>query len=103
MVYKGQGLTLGPSKRDRSTLMSRRSQLTRRRFLGEAGAIATGALGAPLFVPGSALGKEGKVAPSNRIAVGFIGTGNQGMNDIRGFLGDNRVQIAAVCDVNRES
>src|SRR5262249_20344600 len=35
--------------------------------------------------------------------LGVIGTGNQGLNDIGGFLGDNRVQIVAVCDVNRES
>ena len=33
----------------------------------------------------------------------MIGTGNQGFNDIRSFLGDERVQIVAVCDVNRES
>src|SRR5690606_1968741 len=31
------------------------------------------------------------------------GTGNQGFNDIRSFLRDERVQIVAVCDVNRES
>ena len=33
----------------------------------------------------------------------IIGTGNQGTNDLRGFLTDERVQIVAVCDVNRES
>ncbi len=33
----------------------------------------------------------------------MIGCGNQGMNDIRSFLQDPRVQIVAVCDVNRES
>ena len=32
-----------------------------------------------------------------------IGTGNQGFNDINSFLRDERVQIVAVCDVNRES
>jgi predicted dehydrogenase len=43
------------------------------------------------------------VAPSNRITVGVIGTGNQGFNDLGSFLRDERVQIVAVCDVNRES
>ena len=32
----------------------------------------------------------------------MIGTGNQGFNDIRSFLRDDRVQIVSVCDVNRE-
>ena len=50
-----------------------------------------------------ALGLAGRPAPSNRVTVGVIGTGNQGFNDIRSFLGDERVQIVAVCDVNRES
>ena len=33
----------------------------------------------------------------------MIGTGNQGFNDINSFLKDERVQIVAVCDANRES
>jgi len=57
----------------------------------------------PVIVPDSALGLSGKVAPSNRVTLGVIGTGNQGFNDIRSFLKDERVQIVAVCDVNRES
>jgi predicted dehydrogenase len=57
----------------------------------------------PAIVPGSVLGLNGRVAPSNRVTVGIIGTGNQGFNDIRSFLRDERVQIVAVCDVNRES
>jgi predicted dehydrogenase len=61
------------------------------------------AVAAPYIIPGSALGAEGKPAASNRITMGFIGTGNQGTNDLRGFLQDDRVQIVAVCDVNRES
>jgi predicted dehydrogenase len=56
-----------------------------------------------MIVPGSALGLSGNVAPSNRVTLGVIGTGNQGFNDINSFLSDKRVQIVAVCDVNRES
>jgi predicted dehydrogenase len=77
-------------------------QPTRREFLGQAAASAL-ALGAPLVVPAAALGKDGKVAPSKRITLGIIGTGNQGFNDLRAFLTDPRVQVVAVCDVNRES
>ncbi len=41
--------------------------------------------------------------PGSRITMGFIGTGNQGAGDMRYFLKDPRVQVVAVCDVNRES
>lgn len=75
-----------------------RHQSNRRQFLKQASAIAV-----PLIVPAAILGKDDKPAPSNRITLGVIGTGNQGFNDMRGFLGDPRVQIVAVCDVNRES
>jgi len=64
---------------------------------------STSAAASPEIVPASALGREGAVAPSNRITMGFIGTGNQGMGDMRYFLKDPRVQVLAVCDVNRES
>lgn len=35
--------------------------------------------------------------------MGFIGTGNEGTGDLKRFLKDERVQVLAVCDVNRES
>ena len=78
--------------------MTRHSQSTRRQFLKQATAFT-----APLFVSAAVLGKDDKPAPSNRITLGVIGTGNQGFNDIRSFLKDERVQVVAVCDVNRES
>jgi predicted dehydrogenase len=42
-------------------------------------------------------------APSNRVTLAVIGTGNQGIGDMRGFLRDERVQVVAVCDVNKMS
>jgi predicted dehydrogenase len=72
---------------------------TRRDFLGA----STLALAAPTILSAGALGAGLSSAPSNRITLGVIGTGNQGLNDIGGFLGDPRVQIVAVCDVNEES
>src|SRR4051812_31329101 len=74
---------------------------SRRAFLGKTAGAAAG-LAFPAIVPDSALGLGGKVAPSNRVTIGVIGTGNQGFNDIKSFLKDERVQIIAVCDVNRE-
>jgi predicted dehydrogenase len=76
---------------------------TRRQFLRKTTAVAAAAMSVPLIVPASAFAKGDKPAPSQRITLGVIGTGNQGFNDLRGFMDDSRVQIVAVCDVNRES
>jgi predicted dehydrogenase len=72
--------------------------VNRRSFLQAASMAA-----APLLVPASSLGKGGAVAANNRITMGMIGTGNQGTSDMRAFLDDDRVQMVAVCDLNRES
>ncbi|MBE0537512.1 MAG: Gfo/Idh/MocA family oxidoreductase [Phycisphaerae bacterium] len=67
-----------------------------------ASGIAAGAVVLPYILPATVFG-QGGASPSERITMAVIGTGNQGINDMRGMLGDNRVQIVAVCDVNRES
>src|SRR3954452_24044613 len=76
---------------------------SRRGFLRATAGGSVAGFAFPTVIPCSALGLAGKVSPINRITLGIIGTGNQGFNDIRSFLGDERVQIVAVCDVNRES
>lgn len=45
---------------------------------------------------------QGAAAPNNQFTMGFIGTGNNGTNWLRGFLPDKRVRVLAVCDVNKE-
>ncbi|HUT36109.1 MAG TPA: Gfo/Idh/MocA family oxidoreductase [Planctomycetota bacterium] len=76
------------------------------------GALRTLAAGvaAPWVVPRTALGAEGKVAPSDRVTMGFIGVGGQGGGHLAGgawtylpggYLGRDDVQILAVCDVWR--
>ena len=83
--------------------MKAKNSINRRRFLANiAGAIGAG-LGAPYVIPSSALGLAGHVAPSDRITLGCIGTGNQGFQDMKGFLQLDDLQIVAVCDVNRGS
>jgi predicted dehydrogenase len=76
---------------------------SRRAFLLESVPPVAAGFAFPTLIPASALGLSGAVAPSNRINLGIIGTGNQGFNDINSFLRDERVQIVTVCDVNRES
>jgi len=76
---------------------------SRRDFFGRITRAATAGLAFPTIIPGRALGLSGRPAPSNRITVGVIGAGNQGFNDLHSFLRDERVQVVAVCDANRES
>ena len=73
---------------------------TRREFIKAAG-LASTVLALPTFIPASALGRDGAVAPSERIRVGGIGLGNQGGSDFGGFLGSADVQYVAVCDVRK--
>jgi len=42
-----------------------------------------------------------KVAANDKIVVGLIGCGGQGRGILRGARGDKRVEVAAVCDVDR--
>ena len=78
-----------------------KKNISRRQFLKKAAGVTAGAVAFPYIVPSSALGKAGKVAPSNRIVMGAIGTGLQGVSDMRGFLGIGEVQVVAVCDVDK--
>jgi len=78
-------------------------KMDRRLFLKKYGTFAAGAIVIPTIIPACARGKNGHKAPSDRINMGFIGAGNMGCLDVKKFLADNRVQITAVCDVNRQS
>ncbi len=71
----------------------------RRRFLKTAVSAAATAVVAPYFIPSSALGKDGFVAPSERLVIGGIGIGNRGTYDLGCFLEQPDVQFVAVCDV----
>jgi len=64
-------------------------------------AAAGGAVAAPLVVGSSVLGKDGSVAPSERITLGFIGVGMMGQGHLRCCLGYPEVQVLGVCDVDR--
>lgn len=78
----------------------KRSQVTRRRFLQQsAGAVA--AVAVPSFIPASALGRGGAVAPSERIVMGGIGLGGRGSYDLGVMLAQPDVQWVAVCDVHQ--
>ena len=72
--------------------------LSRRRFLKRAAGVAGAAFAVPMVVPASVFGAN---APSNRITLGFIGTGRQAAYaNIPGFLHQPDAQAVAVCDVD---
>ena len=74
---------------------------TRRRLLASA-ASASAAFLIPQFIPGAVLGKDGAVAPSEKIILGGIGIGNRGSYDLGCFLQQPDVRFVAVCDVKAE-
>lgn len=76
--------------------------LNRRQFLKQATAVS-GAVAAPWIIPSSALGRDGAVAPSERIVMGGIGLGGRGTGDLRGWiLPDPQAQFVAICDIRKE-
>jgi len=70
--------------------------MKRRDFIGKS-AVAAGAF---TVVPGHVLGKEGKIAPGDRINLGFIGVGKQSMG-LLGSIGNcSETMVLAACDVD---
>ena len=75
------------------------AKTTRRKFLKS----ATGAcLGMPALIPASALGRNGSVAPSNRIVLGGVGVGRRGQKVLDAFLKQKDVQFVAVADPQKD-
>jgi predicted dehydrogenase len=73
-------------------------QLNRRSFLQTALAAAGGVAAAPTLIPSSALGRDGFVAPSERIVMGGIGIGGRGTFVLNWMMGFPDVQFVANCD-----
>lgn len=70
--------------------------ITRRIFFSRSAAAA-----APLILPASVFGFAKRIAPSNKITVGMIGTGDHGTNvNLKGFLSQPDARVVAVCDVD---
>ena len=71
-----------------------KSTLTRRQFLGAAGAAAA----ACTIVPRHVLAKSGENPPSEKLNIAGIGVGGQGGGDVRSVADGNN--IVALCDVD---
>ena len=74
------------------------STVDRRAFL--AGSIAAGAIAAaPYIIPARALGRDGAIAPSEKITLGVIGIGPRCTYDLKAMMGLADVQCVAIADV----
>ena len=79
----------------------RQRWLTRRSFLHKSTTAAFAAVVAPQIVPSSVLGMGGATSPNNRTTVGFIGTGDHGVNwNLGPYLQHKDAQVVAACDVD---
>ena len=65
-------------------------------------AVTAGAFCIPSIIPASAMGRNGFVAPSDRLTMALIGSGGQGRGDMKQFLRNKEVQVVACCDVHRD-
>ncbi len=74
-------------------------RISRRTFVKGLG----GAFAAPYIIPASALGKESRAKPSNRIVFGVIGVGHRGKAVMSGLLAERQAHVAALCDVNERT
>jgi predicted dehydrogenase len=78
--------------------MNNKPNLSRRGFLKTSAIGAAGIITAPMIVPSSVV--LGANPPSDRILIGAIGTGRQGMGDMRQIMRNVDVRIVAVCDLD---
>jgi len=85
-------------KRHNNIANSKDTRVSRRDFLSDAAATTA----AFTIIPRYVLGGTGYTAPSEKLNIAIIGTGGQGIHNIKGLLEHSDVQVMAVCDVNEQ-
>ena len=84
------------------TQTTQSSALSRRQFLKRA-SLAGAAIAVPTIIPGSALGLNGAVPPSERIVFGGMGVGGRGRGVLQWMLPEKDIQFVAICDAKKAS
>src|SRR5437762_2016320 len=72
-------------------------RISRRRFI----ATTATAIAAPTIIPASALGADGRPAPSERITMGVVGWGMQGPSNTGNFMREPDCQVVATCNIDK--
>lgn len=73
--------------------------INRRKFIANTTAASLGLT----IIPAHVLGGPGRIAPSDRINVAYIGLGTQGLRQLPELIRLPQVQITAVCDPQRKA
>jgi len=75
-----------------------KKHITRRNFLRSAAAVSTFTI-----VPSHLLSGRGNVTPSEKVNVAIIGTGGQGIVNMKQLFNEDTARVVALSDVNQES
>lgn len=76
-----------------------KKKINRREFIGS----ATAASLAFTIVPRHVIGGPDFIPPSDKLTIGYIGCGTQGLREMTDLIANPKVQIVAVCDPNKKS
>lgn len=79
--------------------MTHGKKINRRKFIGS----ATAASLAFTIVPRHVIGGPSFIAPSDKVTLGYIGCGTQGLREMTELITNPKIQIVAVCDPNKKS
>jgi hypothetical protein len=77
----------------------KKSQLSRREFVGMAAASAIGFT----ILPRHVLGGKNFIPPSDKITLAYIGCGTQGIRELLHLLPNEQIHVVAVCDPNKNA
>ena len=85
--------------KETNDLPSEKTVINRRKFVE----IASTAALAFTIVPRHVLGGKNFVAPSDKITLGYIGIGTQGIRELLPLLTNEQFRVVAVCDPNKDA
>jgi myo-inositol 2-dehydrogenase / D-chiro-inositol 1-dehydrogenase len=92
----GQVRQLKPEHRENDLMSKPKNRITRRCFIQTSATV----LAVPCLIPAKVLGTD---APSKKITIGFIGTGDHGRSwNLRRYLTLPESRVLVVCDVDRD-
>ena len=74
-------------------------KISRRKFVSSA---AVASLGFTI-VPRHVIGGKKFISPSDKLTIGYIGCGTQGLREMADLIQNPKIQIVAVCDPNKRS
>ena len=73
--------------------------ISRRKFVSSAAAASLGFT----IVPRHVMGGKNFIPPSDKLTIGYIGCGTQGLSEMADLIANPKVQIVTVCDPNKKS